>query len=1025
MKKLVFITIILLIIFANFVYAKEFTDVDKSFWAYGPINQMLEEKILSGYPDGTFRPNNAITRAEFAKIMVLALDLKEDKDTKNVKFSDVDSDFWANDYIKIASKYLAGYEENGKKTYSPNQHAIRADVAVALVIATGLDNSSFKLSTLDAFKDKNSIPANYRRYIAIAVENNLMRGYDDGTFKPKASLTRAQVSQLIYNTKPIQKEETKEETTLEVGEDGFIFNKEDLSLDLGENWDKYIIGMYRASQRHLIYSSSSVGYQKYKDESQAKSERDENNREYSQYIDLYDYKNGHIPYTNVDTKETKYMDIPIAFDVSIPLNHFDNVSNEYEVSSSQIYEIKISTLNKIKESTATFFYENEYKDTIFKQYLNTNNIVVNPEFSKKDYMTLKVNILDIHGNAFIKYYYLFNKDLLKYENKYYPVISNGIFEENGIKKITFGSARASDIKDYVISRNCKIPEELLDGQMYNNWKPVIVCARINEKNEIVQLIALDDQEVIASGSKMQNTFYCGNTIYKVDANNVDGNFNLTVYATWDENKTDPIYTNLAESWTVRPTTNGSAAPKMQHDGFGVVARTYAFTYDTVDAWVVMDKNEEFAKYFLISNYGDEMPGSTIPASTTTPTPETPEEPSGEDNYYHSEELTFNKEDLTIDLGKDFENYEFTSYANTYKASQRVLVYNGYYENDKAIKCERSSDPNINSNGSRELLSFIGNESSKENKNVTLINKVTNQTTVISIPNPFRVTAKIKGQEIFSEYAKMYGDTEAKRNSVNLGNEKDKVSLEFDILNGLKEAKITFRNEGSQTPVEYTTTKKSFSVKLPEFTDSDIMYMQIKITDKNNNSGHVSYTIINKKIYELNCEFCSVTSYVISSKNTISLRKLSEEKPKDYKIANYLRMPDNLVKGTDGVSTICWVGIDKSNKVGLIIPLDKIGWRTSSFGAYYSGPKINEIGEIDVSQKIIYLKNDSKKENPIRLAEDFINIIKIELNYNDAQINLILNELSKGLLEKYLGFVIYDKDGKNIERMYFIDYPYVK
>ena len=1018
MKKYIFSFAILIIMIISFAYAKDFTDVDRSFWAYAPINQMLEEKILSGYPDGTFKPNNAITRAEFAKIMVLALDLKEDESTKNIKFSDVDAEFWANDYIKIASKYLAGYEENGKKTYSPNQHAIRADVAVALVLATGLDNSNFKLSTLDSFKDKNSIPANYRKYIAIAVENNLMKGFDDGTFKPKASLTRAQVSQLIYNTKPFKKEsEPKDDINIIVGEDGFLFNQQDLSLDLGENWEKYTIGLYRASQRHLIYSYGSVGYQKYQNEQPHKTGRDENNREYSQYIDISDYSYGSIPYYNSETKETKYMNIPIAFKDSVPLDRFANSTSQFSVSGGQIYKIDYSSLNKIAEATATFYYDNEGKDTIFKQYLNTNSMIVNPEFSKKDYMTLKIKLTDVYGNYYTNYYYLFNKDLLKYENKYYPVISNGIFEENGIKKITLGSTKASEIKTYNISKNCKIPEILLKGEMYINWKPIIVCTKINEKDEIVQLIVIDD-EIIGTGRK-GDTFYDGGAIYKVTAEATGNDFNNIVYALWDENHNNPINTASAERWTVRPTTNGSAAPSLPHDGFGVVGRTYSLSYDTVDAWVVMIKNSLTPKYFMIANYGKPVQESTISESV----PQIVEAPINND-YYHSEELKFNTEDLTIDLGKDFENYEFKAYNNTYKPSQRVLVYNGYYENGKEIKCEKNSNLQMIYDGSRELLSFIGNESSKENKNVILNNLITHETTTVAIPNPFRITSKVKGQEIFSEFAKIYGDTEEKRNSVNLANEKDKISFEFDLLNGLKEATIKVRNEGIEEAVEYTTTKKSFSFKLPEFKNSDFININVKITDKKDNSEHINYRIINRKTYELTGDFYMISKYVISSNNTIELKKIDEQKYKNYKLASYLRIPDDLKKGKDGLPTICWIGLDKSNKVGVIIPIDKIKWKQSDFGAYYSGPSLTELGEIDVNKKLVYAAYDEEKEKPYELAKAYTSVIKFDFDENEINVDKALTEINDKLQETYYGYFIHDET-RDLDMVLFIEYPYSK
>jgi len=57
------------------VPTRTFTDLASNHWAHDDIMDMVERGILSGYPDGTFRPNNTISRAEFAKIMVLALEL--------------------------------------------------------------------------------------------------------------------------------------------------------------------------------------------------------------------------------------------------------------------------------------------------------------------------------------------------------------------------------------------------------------------------------------------------------------------------------------------------------------------------------------------------------------------------------------------------------------------------------------------------------------------------------------------------------------------------------------------------------------------------------------------------------------------------------------------------------------------------------------------------------------------------------------------------------------------------------------
>ena len=211
MKKYLLILVSLLVILtSNIVFAVSFSDLTNEHWAYEPIIEMANKGILSGYPDGTFLPNKSITRAEFAKILVLSLGLK-DEANKNNFFDDVDSSHWSYDYVRIASNYLSGYTNGSQIYFMPDEQAVREDMAVAIVMATNLQNKQYNLSTLDRFSDKDSISESFRKYVAIAVENNLMRGNADGTFNPKGKLTRAEVSQLMLNT-------TKELDKIVVGE---------------------------------------------------------------------------------------------------------------------------------------------------------------------------------------------------------------------------------------------------------------------------------------------------------------------------------------------------------------------------------------------------------------------------------------------------------------------------------------------------------------------------------------------------------------------------------------------------------------------------------------------------------------------------------------------------------------------------------------------------------------------------------------------------------------------------------------
>lgn len=197
MKKFLMILVAgIIFVFTPVVLAADFSDLGKEHWAYPAVTEMTLRGILNGYPDNTFQPNKPITRAEFAKILVTSLKLDV---ISNTEFSDVSQQHWAYDYIKIASNYLPGDVTQDNSFYFPNQTVSREDMAFAIVGAMGLENTNVNLEVLNRFTDSNSISDNRKRYVAIAVENDILHGNEDGTFASKGNLTRAEVSQLMLN----------------------------------------------------------------------------------------------------------------------------------------------------------------------------------------------------------------------------------------------------------------------------------------------------------------------------------------------------------------------------------------------------------------------------------------------------------------------------------------------------------------------------------------------------------------------------------------------------------------------------------------------------------------------------------------------------------------------------------------------------------------------------------------------------------------------------------------------------------
>lgn len=179
----------------------QFRDVSSGHWAQEAIKYMASKNILSGYSDGTFQPDRAVTRAEFAKVMVLALKLNTVKPSVPT-FQDLSKEHWAYTSAESAKFYLTGFRTSSGDFFRPDDDAVREDMAVALVKAKKLDPSKARLSVLDVFEDKDQISANLLDYAALAVEHGIMAGSPTNNgkraFKPQATLTRAEAAQLLY-----------------------------------------------------------------------------------------------------------------------------------------------------------------------------------------------------------------------------------------------------------------------------------------------------------------------------------------------------------------------------------------------------------------------------------------------------------------------------------------------------------------------------------------------------------------------------------------------------------------------------------------------------------------------------------------------------------------------------------------------------------------------------------------------------------------------------------------------------------
>lgn len=164
-----------------------FKDVALSHWAYKDITDFAARKFILGYADNTFLPGNNISRAEFAAVLVRALGLKE-VGSAAASFKDVNAGSWYYSYVGTvcSENLMKGYEDG---SFKPNENITRQEIAAVLVRALGKDKEQVGDLT---FADKAAVSGWAKNLVSIAVTEGLIQGYPDNTFGPQKKSTRAE-----------------------------------------------------------------------------------------------------------------------------------------------------------------------------------------------------------------------------------------------------------------------------------------------------------------------------------------------------------------------------------------------------------------------------------------------------------------------------------------------------------------------------------------------------------------------------------------------------------------------------------------------------------------------------------------------------------------------------------------------------------------------------------------------------------------------------------------------------------------
>ena len=148
--------------------------------------------IITGYDETNFKPNVKINRAEFTQLILKSFNYVIAEKIKEKPFTDVPLEKWYAPAVATAveQKLIKGYSDG---TFRPEQIMTRAE---ALKVALEASKTTIKTTKGNEYSDLAQ-NAWYTRYINFATSEGIMTGYNNGTFRPSGQITRGEVTKII------------------------------------------------------------------------------------------------------------------------------------------------------------------------------------------------------------------------------------------------------------------------------------------------------------------------------------------------------------------------------------------------------------------------------------------------------------------------------------------------------------------------------------------------------------------------------------------------------------------------------------------------------------------------------------------------------------------------------------------------------------------------------------------------------------------------------------------------------------
>ncbi|MBQ3226437.1 MAG: peptidylprolyl isomerase [Clostridia bacterium] len=205
MKKIISLIIAFAMLCSTAAFAHPFKDA-QSHWADAELEKAYNNKVISGDPDGKFRPDDAITRAEFLKMLAAEIGARAEVE---IPEADGEDKHWAAKYYSFATTYMYAPMSEAVGNITPGiMTAETYDLPIprwemAFMLSetmrnvTGMTASSIEISYVDKGEISKTYPEKINQSVASCFGLSLMTGDENNKFNPSASGTRAEAVTVI------------------------------------------------------------------------------------------------------------------------------------------------------------------------------------------------------------------------------------------------------------------------------------------------------------------------------------------------------------------------------------------------------------------------------------------------------------------------------------------------------------------------------------------------------------------------------------------------------------------------------------------------------------------------------------------------------------------------------------------------------------------------------------------------------------------------------------------------------------